>query len=235
MIQNMRDLGGIRSSDGRVIRHGMLVRSAALVNAEPEDLVGISTVIDIRTTEETLEKPDITFGQEYLHLPVFDEAVKGVSHESKTDEVEVPKMDIFDMRAIYAKIVSLRFKEYSRVLRTIMSHDFSTGAVLWHCTEGKDRCGLTTAMLLEILGIPKDAIMEDYLKTNLVNLEKAEKLKEKLLVERGEVVAERFYRAMIADASYLEAAWDEMGDNYISDRLKIEEPEIMEFREKILS
>ena len=171
----------------------------------------------------------------HFHLPVFDEAVKGVSHESKTDEVEVPKMDIFDMRAIYAKIVSLRFKEYSRVLRTIMSHDFSTGAVLWHCTEGKDRCGLTTAMLLEILGIPKDAIMEDYLKTNLVNLEKAEKLKEKLLVERGEVVAERFYRAMIADASYLEAAWDEMGDNYISDRLKIEEPEIMEFREKILS
>ena len=33
---------------------------------------------------------------------------------------------------------------------TIMNHDFSSGAILWHCTEGKDRCGLVTALVLEI-------------------------------------------------------------------------------------
>ena len=234
MIQNLRDLGGIRTADGGVIRQGMLVRSANLGEAEAEDLTGISTVIDIRTTVETMEKPDKTYGQEYLHMPVFDEAVKGVSREKKSMEDLIPGPEMFDMKKIYATIVRERAEDYRKVLLTIMGHDFSTGAVLWHCTEGKDRCGLTTAMLLEALGVPRDAIMEDYLKTNLVNLKKAEIAREKIRPEKGEEVAERFYKAIIADPSYLESAWNEMGDNYIRDRLRLDDQTIGDFRKIVL-
>lgn len=40
------------------------------------------------------------------------------------------------------------------------------GAVLWHCSMGKDRVGVGTALLLYALGVPMETIMEDYLRTN---------------------------------------------------------------------
>ena len=41
------------------------------------------------------------------------------------------------------------------------------GAVLWHCSAGKDRAGVGTALLLCALGVPRKTISEDYMKTNL--------------------------------------------------------------------
>ena len=65
-------------------------------------------------------------------------------------------------------------KNLGIAVKTVMEHDFSEGAVLWHCTEGKDRCGLLAAMLLSALGVSREDIMEDYLLTNEVNAPKAE-------------------------------------------------------------
>ena len=114
-----------------------------------------------------------------------------------------------------------------------MEHDYSRGAVLWHCTEGKDRCGITTALVLEMLGADRTAIMEDYLKTNEINLPKAESIREMLKAERGEAFAESVYHAYIADRSYLEAAWEAMGEDYI-DSLGISEEQIAGFKRKVL-
>ena len=76
--------------------------------------------------------------------------------------------------------------------------------------------------------------MEDYLKTNVINLEKAYRISEKVRAERGDEFADNVYKAIIADQSYLEAAWEVMGENYYRDRLGIEDEEIMEFRRTIL-
>lgn len=52
---------------------------------------------------------------------------------------------------------------------------------MWHCTEGKDRCGLLTAVLLLALYVDRRQIMEDYLVTNEVNEPKAEMYYQKIL------------------------------------------------------
>ena len=96
-----------------------------------------------------------------------------------------------------------------------------------------DRCGITTALILEILGVDRKVIMEDYLKTNEVNIPKAETIREKVKESHGEEVAKGVYRAFIADEAYLEAAWSEMGDDYIL-QLGVTEQEIEEFRQKML-
>ena len=57
------------------------------------------------------------------------------------------------------------------------------GAVLWHCTEGKDRCGLLSATILFLLDVSEDDVMEDYLKTNKAAITRVEKLKKKLASE----------------------------------------------------
>ena len=228
MIRNMRDLGGIRTVNGEVIPGGKLIRSAFLGNAEAEDLAGISKIIDLRTPGEASEKPDKTYGITYLRQPVFEERVDGISREERNRWVGAPNMD-----QIYARITDHHFASFRTTLLTIMEHDYSTGAILWHCTEGKDRCGMITALVLEILGVSRDDIMEDYMKTNLINLEKARRIREKIREERGEEAAENIYKATIADPSYLEASWEAMGDNYIRGRLGIDEDRIQTFRQTI--
>ncbi|MBP5726770.1 MAG: tyrosine-protein phosphatase, partial [Clostridia bacterium] len=72
MIQNKRDLGGLKTKDGRRIKPGMFIRSAQLAEAEEQDLEGISTIIDLRTVAEREEKPDQACGREYLPIPIFE-------------------------------------------------------------------------------------------------------------------------------------------------------------------
>ena len=46
----------------------------------------------------------------------------------------------------------------------LLNHE--TGALLWHCTFGKDRTGMAALFILHALGAEEDAIIEDYLLTN---------------------------------------------------------------------
>ena len=90
MIPNMRDLGGICTKDGRRIRQGTLIRSGQLSQAEESDLVGVSAIIDLRTSEEQREAPDRTHGRQYLPLPIFEGAIPGVSHEQNSESNALP-------------------------------------------------------------------------------------------------------------------------------------------------
>ena len=229
MIRNMRDLGGLRTADGRKIKPQMLIRSAHLAQAEEQDTENISEVIDLRTPAERQESPDLTYGCEYTPLPVFEEINAGISHEEKARERAIPNMEI-----LYGMLIERYPDAFRRILLRIMQHDYSKGAILWHCTEGKDRCGITTALVLEMLGVDRETIMEDYLKTNLVNIPKAAEIHDRLLETHGKEFADSVYRAFIADECYLKSAWKAMGDNFITEKLGIDREEIEAFRKLIL-
>ena len=229
MIRNMRDLGGLRTADGRKIKPQMLIRSAHLAQAEEQDTENISEVIDLRTPAERQESPDRTYGCEYTPLPVFEEINAGISHEEKARERAIPNMEI-----LYGMLIDRYPDAFRRILLRIMQHDYSKGAILWHCTEGKDRCGITTALVLEMLGVDRETIMEDYLKTNLVNIPKAAEIHDRLLETHGKEFADSVYRAFIADECYLKSAWKAMGDNFLTEKLGIDVEEIETFRKLIL-
>ena len=230
MIQNMRDLGGLRTADGRKIRPNMLIRSAQLAQAVEEDLEHVAAVIDLRTIKEREEMPDLVYSCRYLPMPVFDEFKPGVSHEEEAKQA--PKLP--DMAVLYGILVRNYMDSFRNILTAIMHHDFSEGAILWHCTEGKDRCGITTAMILELLGVDRDTIMEDYLKTNLVNLPKAAAIREKLAAERGQEFADSVYQAYIADEKYLRSAWEAIGDVSLPEKLGISAEAVEAFRNTVL-
>ena len=230
MIQNMRDLGGLRTADGRKIRPNMLIRSAQLAQAVEEDLEHVAAVIDLRTIKEREEMPDLVYNCRYLPMPVFDEFKPGVSHEEEAKQA--PKLP--DMAVLYGILVRNYMDSFRNILTAIMHHDFSEGAILWHCTEGKDRCGITTAMILELLGVDRNTIMEDYLKTNLVNLPKAAAIREKLAAERGREFAGSVYRAYIADEKYLRSAWEAIGDVSLPEKLGISPEAVEAFRNTVL-
>ena len=229
MILNRRDLGGISTEDGRIIRRGLLIRSANLADAVEADLEGISAVIDLRTPAERRQMPDKTYGREYLPLPLFEELRSGVSHEEGAENSGIP-----ELAPIYRQLVTECEGAFRTVLLRVMRHDFSGGAILWHCTEGKDRCGITTALLLEALGVEREAILRDYLRTNETNLPKAAAIREQLTGTHGAAFAKSVYLAYIADESYLRAAWEAMGEDYLTRGLGLAVEEIEAFRTAVL-
>ena len=267
-IQNCRDLGSIATSDGKYIRRGSLLRSANLSEAMESDIVKLKEyyhlkkIIDLRTTMEKEQKPDVKIdGVEYIHIPIFDEIKVGISHEKETDiesaggragaenggQVDGNKQMSYNMppkmEDMYRWVVSNKacMENIRRVLQTILQHDYDSGSILWHCTEGKDRCGMVSAFILSILTVDKNTILEDYLLTNEVNGPKAEMYYQKVLeVGKPEAYALSVKNAFLAKEEYFDAAFDvidkEYGDvdKYIRDGLNISEKMIEDFRGKIL-
>ena len=145
-----------------------------------------------------------------------------------------------NMYRLMAKSEECR-KRILDILTIIAEHDYEEGSVLWHCTEGKDRCGIISALVLTMLGVSREDIMEDYLITNDVNGPKSAVIYQ-MLIDEGETeeMAEGISRSFLALESYLNAAFEVMEEEsgslyaYITDCLGMPEAKIEAFREKIL-
>lgn len=170
-VKNLRTLGGLSGKDGTV-REGILLRSAALNRISEQDgqllrdRYGVRLIVDLRTDDEAKKKPDLPIeGVKYLHIPVCATEIPGVSKQAVPGQPGNPEM-LPDLNDMYRAMVTRPdcIAGWSTILQTILNH--RDGAVLWHCTAGKDRCGLTAMFLLLMLGIDYDTIVDDYLITN---------------------------------------------------------------------
>jgi len=175
-LPNIRDLGGMRTADGRQIISGKLIRSGHLSGMPEEevsalaDLVG--AVIDFRSDGERLENPDAQLADaEYYHIPVVQSLTPGVSREEESDRraitqllftPEEAKNYMIEMyRSLTSDYAVAQYAEFVSILQKSREK-----AVLWHCTAGKDRAGTAAVIIEEILGIPREVIIADYLTTN---------------------------------------------------------------------
>jgi protein-tyrosine phosphatase len=153
-LLNARDLGGIPAAHGHV-RAGAIVRSDALYrlnDAGRAALVahGVRTVIDMRATREVAANPydlGASTGVTRHHVPQQSEemwaAVKG---RTRVD---------FDLTML--EVARPRF---AAIAQTIA--DAPAGGVLIHCEVGKDRTGLMTMLLLDLVGTAAEVIAADY-------------------------------------------------------------------------
>ena len=247
-IPNTRDLGGLVSADGRVIRRGALIRSANLSQATPEDIrrlreeFHLSLIFDLRTPMARNMKPDVMVEEAgYYPFPVFADTLIGITHENDRDYAR-RKVMMPDMGKLYRSMIQLPFcqQKFSRILQLIMRHDPQEGAVLWHCSEGKDRAGLVAMMLLLALNVSWEDILEDYLITNETNAAKAEEYYRKVLENGGsEEVARSVRSSFVAKEEYLAGAYEEIRsggrtpERYLTEDMNIPRGMLMEFREKM--
>ena len=245
-IQNCRDLGGLQNGEGCKIPQGKLLRSANLTQATEADgrklkEIGINEIVDLRTALEIYQMDDVAFeGIEHHWSPIFVEKVSGISHEEPPeDDFDI---ETVDMRNTYQYITTDEGTRANlgKALTEIMEHDFVKGGVIWHCSEGKDRCGLISAILLMILGVDRKTVMDDYLMTNLVNGPKAEKIYHQIIAEgRDPMIAENLRNVFLAKEEYLGelfTAIDSYGSlvNYLTEGLSIRKETIGRFRKEML-
>ena len=227
-LANARDLGGMKTADGRQIKHGRLIRSEQLVGLTPSDkakLEGLlDTVVDFRNTEEATDQPDCDLtGVKHIANSILESFTAGVSREEKSDEELVGNLVLNPegakdyMRSMYRNFLSdYCISSYSRFIKILLENHEK--AVLWHCSAGKDRAGVGAVIIEEILGIPRETIIADYLKTMdylagyvetyrkyiVAQIEKEKPLTD----EEKEVVSEAVGNLFGLERSYLEAYYE---------------------------
>jgi protein-tyrosine phosphatase len=156
---NFRDLGGYRGAGGRTIRWRTLFRADGLSRLTADDLVrlgelGLRTVIDLRTADEVEEgridpqHPDLV----YHHLPMIDVL---------PPEAEVPQWaDPVFVAGQYRDMMRSGTDTITQAL-TVLA-EATSYPVAFHCMAGKDRTGILSALVLQLLGVTDEEIVGDY-------------------------------------------------------------------------
>ncbi|WP_194814273.1 tyrosine-protein phosphatase [Nocardia sp. XZ_19_385] len=215
-VQNGRDVGGYRTADGRLVRTGLVLRTGQLNNATPEDLAALGNVRvveDLRTVYERTIAPDrVPAGATERWVDVIGQAPPQTMMTTLTGGDDLYRAFITAPGANTA---------FATVLRDII--DTEDGAVLFHCTAGKDRTGWTAAVLLTILGVDRDTVTQDYLLSN---------------VYRGATEGDGLNGVQQA---WLDGAFDQVNQsygsfgNYVRDGLGLSDSDVAALKAKMLA
>lgn len=152
-VPNLRDLGGT-SVEGGVIRPGRLLRSALPLGDDvaPADITWPpSVIIDLRSSMETeTQHPLAGPGVTVLNFPLLSALRPGVAPPESLAE-------------LYQLMLQTTSEHLVEVIDAVAQAEDATTLV--HCAAGKDRTGVSIAMVLALLGAKRDDIVEDYLVT----------------------------------------------------------------------
>lgn len=263
-LYNTRDLGGIRTMDGRQILPGRLIRSGTLYEAVPGDIAilvhryNLGTVVDFRTATERSQKPDPEIeGVINIFNPILDEETVGITFGEK-EETGKTKPDALAGMLEHAAALGDRPQVYiDQLYEDLVLNDYASAqygrffdilleaderAVLWHCTAGKDRVGVGTALLLTALGVDRGTVVRDFVKTNDFVMESA--------LKTAEMVREKMKDDRLADCvkvllsvseDYICHAFDAMervcgtAEAYLEERIGLDSRKLEALRERFLT
>lgn len=239
-LQNVRDLGGMLTADGRLVRRGRLYRSGQLFFATEADktqldAMGIGKVFDFRSFAERDEKPDPDIsGTENVHLPILKDMRTGITRGREGDESVLSMIRSGNVgEALVDKHMQNMYREfvtephanaqYARFVDETIAEAQRGKAALWHCTAGKDRAGFATLVVLEAIGVSRDDIVVDYMKTNACLAESIDSLigqyTKKLPSKNALKALRRFF---MADESYVLAAYEAIEEHFGSNEAFLE-------------
>jgi protein-tyrosine phosphatase len=158
---NFRDLGGYPTSGGRSLQWRRVFRSDALHRLTSSDVehlrdrLGVTTIIDLRSTGElraegrgALEAEPLAFH----HLPLFD-------GETGRTTSWANDLTLADRYFLLCKVAR------DPIARVVTALAEAPGPAVYHCAAGKDRTGVISAVLLGLLDVPDEVIVADYVAT----------------------------------------------------------------------
>ena len=164
---NMRDLGGLRAGAHGWVRRGVLFRSEHLAppaeDMAPLATLGIRTALDLRSDAERSRAPNAWLSSQGVTIHEVDVTA---DFRASADLLAGLLADPSEAGAV--ALMTGTYGEMPHAARRAVktaADIIVTGEVplLIHCTAGKDRTGFVCAMLLLAVGVPEDAVMEDFL------------------------------------------------------------------------
>ena len=258
-IVNARDLGGYQATDGKTVRHGLLLRSASLAEAKEKDLsylsgIPVGTVVDFRMDFELRGKEDKMIpGARYVRLPVNSSGIDVTDEDAK----ELSRHKSFDIRKfIMIAAFNKRAQKIAHEMYPIMVTDedcqkqfaaflqmavHADSAILFHCTQGKDRAGLASAYILSALGVDRETIIKDFDATNAIYAKDVKRLSRRVRFLGGKDKEIETVKAFIGANTdnfikVLDLIDSEYGSmlNYIQGPLGLSDNDIQRLKERYL-
>ena len=160
-VFNLRDLGGYTSVHGGTVAWGRLFRADGLSRLDEADTdllapMGFRTVVDLRTPGERENwgvAPTERMGATMVHLPLISVLWDRTVADDDHDTVEY----------LIARYLEMT-EEGADVLASVVRLAIDDGhtPLVFHCSAGKDRTGVTAALLLGLLGVDDATVAADY-------------------------------------------------------------------------
>ena len=158
---NFRDLGGYATANGGTTRWGAFFRADTmhlLTAADQAKLVeeyGLRTIIDLRRSGELEERPNVfalSSAVNYMHLNMIG--------DGELESEPPPDEGAARIAWSYRTYLDQRHEAIRQILATMAAKEALPA--MYHCAAGKDRTGVTAALLLGLAGVPEETIAEDY-------------------------------------------------------------------------
>ncbi|MGL4382575.1 MAG: tyrosine-protein phosphatase [Bacilli bacterium] len=169
-IHNFRDLGLLKTKCNGVVKEGLIYRSARLSKATANDIakikdLNIKMILDYRFYDEMLDNPNVVIeGVANNVVPAFKQrskhshvAIEDFLKEGDLNKFEKGLLDEYQQLPFDNNSYQFLFNELKR------RPDY---AILHHCTVGRDRTGVASALILKLLNVDDETIKEDYLLSN---------------------------------------------------------------------
>ena len=236
---NFRDLGGYRTADGHHIRWGLVYRSGQLSGLTAKDYeyllsVGLHLICDFRIDTERERSP--TRWQDGPSPEIVPMSIDTLTYVPAGATLQER------MKLVYNRLPVDAIPQYGEVLHRIIKGDLPT---MFHCSGGKDRAGVFSALLLTALGVPFDTVKADYLLTNkyLVPDDKLEQMAaalQKRLKLETLPDADTVRRNVGVDPAWLDIAFEGITktygsfDRYLHDGLKLSDSDLRSLRSRLL-
>lgn len=151
---NFRDLGGYPAANGKHVRWGLIYRSGATPLLDGGDIaqvkaLGLAAMVDLRSSEERVLAPTRLTGIRYLAIDYPMMTMMGGAMPATTGEMPV----------LYRRMPAFLTPHLRIVFDELLA---AKGPVMFHCSAGQDRTGVTAAIILSALGVPRERIIADY-------------------------------------------------------------------------
>lgn len=228
---NLRDFGGHATADGRCVKRGMLYRSgtmALLTEADADHLrsLGIKAICDFRRGNERTAEPTQWHGAEVDYFCRDYSESSGLLGEMLEREGATADDMRQTMIALYRVIPVDHAESFSAMFARIAD---GRVPLLINCSAGKDRTGVGAALILSVLGVPRQTIVEDYLATNAhADWDWLLAQRDTLVAKASRTRADVLTPLLRADAAYLDSLFTTLDekhggvDGYLNDVLGVD-------------
>ena len=243
---NTRDIGGYTTADGHTVRTGLLYRTAALNRVTPAGFaylksLGIRTNVDFRSTDERAKAPVVWPADMNVTVFAVDYTMDNsgltalFGHGPVTAEQTAGAMTQFYRQAPF------QFgPQYKTLVHEVVADHTP---VIYNCTAGKDRTGVASAILLTLLGVPRETVIQDYLLSNQYyrpDMPRAGETPDPQMAFFRTLSPDVVKALMGVDRRYLEAAFDAIEsrpggwDLYVHDDLALSDADVAMLKTRLL-